>query len=127
MRLREMPVTEGRGFVFVLAEVHALRDVVKMVSEAEIRWRRIDRIAPDDHHELDCTGFHITDKSLQGGHMIDRLCRSGLAVSDGVAHILQDMIHRVGQSMNTWRLVGPRDDETGAAMPLQVVRDGLQP
>jgi hypothetical protein len=57
--------------------------------------------------------------------MTDRLGRRGLAVRDRVANILQDMIHRVGQGVNAWRLVGTRDHETRAAMLQQVVRGGL--
>ena len=64
MRFVHVPVAEFGGFVIVLTEVDAQRDIAALqrIVEAEIRRSIVHRIAAEDHQHFDFATLHVDDQ-----------------------------------------------------------------
>ena len=69
---RNVPVTKLGSFVFVLTEVNAqLRFEQPVLIELQIGRRVVNRIAADDHQQLNAAAIDIVDQILQRLPLID--------------------------------------------------------
>ena len=123
MRLRDVPVAQRRGFIFVEAEVDAELDLGEPLGEAQVGRSRVDGVGVEDDEQINQAGVHIRDQLAQRRHLIDRPCGCGVSVEHRAAHIAQGVIHGMRQRMHDGRLLETSDDDAGAPMSTQIVGD----
>src|SRR5882762_6125932 len=127
MRLGNLPMTQRRRLIVVEAEVYAELYFAHRVGEIQIGWRGIDGVAAEDHEKIDLAGVHVGDEVAQRVDLIYRLRLDGLCMDNGLAGVVERLVHAVGENVDRRRLAVAGDDEAAAAMRLQIFRDRVAP
>ena len=100
MSLRNLPVAQRRRLIVVQSEMDAERDLVHRAGEAKIGWRRVHRIAADDHEYVDLAAVHLAGEIAQRLRLIGRLRLDGVGVHDCRSGIAQRLVHRMRERVH---------------------------
>ena len=122
-----MPVALDGRFVLVKTEVDPQRNPLKMSRKLQVGRRCEYGIAADDKQHFHPTSRHVLDEFAEPGNLVRRMSLDRLGIENGLAAVAQQVVHRMGESVDTGRLPLPRDDDAGAAMLLEIPGQGRDP
>ena len=118
MRLRDVPVTQRRGFILVEAKPRAERHFGQQLLKAQVGRRVIGGIAAEDQEHRDVAGANVGCQFPHGGPLLGRRFLDGLGEIHGLIEISKGLIDGVNERVNDGRLLIAGNDERSAGMLL---------
>ena len=97
------------------------------LSEIQVRWSVVDRIATQDQQHVYIARIHVPRELAQRFRLIHGIGFKGLGVEHRRIGIVQSMIHCVRQGVHCRRLEFTCNHDARAPVPLKVARHGLDP
>ena len=122
MRLRDVPVAQRRGFIFVEPEPRAERHFGQKIFKAQVRGRVIGGIAAHDDQRGDFPGANVGRQFAHRVPLIGRRFFDGLREIDGLIEISKRLIDGVNKRVHDGRLLIAGDHQRCAGMLLEVAR-----